>query len=158
MRKARIVTLLATVALVGTMAMPASATGNEGCTPGFWKTHPEAWQEYSPGDNILSSIGVSAGAVGLTSPVTFQQALEFGGGSGVTGGAKILLRAAAAAYLNAAADINDIDYPLHRSSSLEQPRPGIKQFVEAAWGDRAKMLEVATMLDGYNNLGAPNYC
>ena len=40
---------------------------------------------------------------------TLLDALNYGGGSGVTGGARILLRAAVAALLNAAHP--DIDYP-----------------------------------------------
>jgi hypothetical protein len=151
MKRYRIAVLVAAVALLGAMAMPgAQATGTDGCTPGFWKTHPEAWPaDYTPGQNMSGVLQIDFTTAGLPSNVSFQTALSFTGGSGVTGGAKILLRATAAAFLNAAVDDSLLWYPLHRDD--------MRVMVQDAWGDRADMIALASYFDGLNNLGS-GYC
>jgi len=66
------------------------ATGQlEGCTPGFWKNHLDAWQGYAPDDSFAVVFGVPY-------EKTLLEALEAGGG-----GENALGRHAVAALLNA---------------------------------------------------------
>ena len=117
--------------------------GDEGCTPGYWKQshHFDSWTApYDPGDPVA---GVFAGA----GAGTLLDALQGGGGSGVAGARKILLRAAVAALLNAAS--NGVEYP-HSIAEIDAA-------VEAALAsnDRDTMLDLAGELDADNNLGCP---
>ena len=78
--------------------------GNEGCTPGYWKTHPEQWDGVSP--DATSSItwdmgfnttfGVTKSRSGLANSVTLMDAVNLGGG-----GLMALNRHAAAALPSA---------------------------------------------------------
>ena len=87
------IVLLVALASVGV----ASACEGWGCTPGFWKNHPEAWpdsaiqpeQPFPLGD--LDSDG---------DPDTYLDTLSYKGGPGVDGARRILIRATIAAYLN----------------------------------------------------------
>jgi hypothetical protein len=119
----------------------------EGCTPGFWKNHLAAWAAtgYSPNQTLESVFDVPD-AFGLDNN-TLLQALSYQGGSDLTGAAKILLRAAVAALLNAA-DPN-IDYPLTTSQVIAQVNAAL------ASGSRSTMLALASTLDANNNLGCP---
>ena len=97
--------LVALIAVVATMsaAPVAQATGEgfEGCTPGYWKNHTDNWEEASPGEIFGDRFDdARANVAGLT----FLQTLQGGGGKGLDGAAKILARAATAAWLNAAHD------------------------------------------------------
>jgi hypothetical protein len=75
---------------------------------------------------------------------TLLQALAFQGGSGVSGGTQILLRAATSAVLNAC---KGIGYPLTELQIVEQVNAAL------ASCDRATIIALAGTLDGYNNLG-----
>ncbi len=76
-----------------------------------------------------------------------MQALNFGGGTGLDGAAKILARSAVAAVLNASN--SSVDYPLTVSQ--------VVQIVNGAFMSHSRdaMLSVASQLDEYNNLGCP---
>jgi len=145
--------LVALVAVIATMTVAPTAhavgTGQEGCTPGYWKNHTDSWQEAAPGD-LFGSVYTSARA--NVAGLTLHQALQGGGGPGADGAAKILARAATAAWLNAAHD--DVGYPWRRVGPGEDGRPGLEATVNAAFasGSRATMLNLATMLDKDNNL------
>ena len=140
-----------------------SPSGNQGCSPGFWKNHPdvEKFWEYLPGQNLdpvfavpptlvanvtllqaLSRLARQAASTG-----TLLQALSFPGGPGARGGAQILLRAAVAALLNAASPV--VEYPLSQSDVISQVNTAL------ATGNRETMLLLASQLDGLNNLGCP---
>ena len=84
--------------------------GAEGCTPGFWKNHLEAWAPtgFAP-DQALGSVFDAAG-LGSLAPDTLSAALSYGGGSGLEAAKQILLRQAVAALLNAAHP--DVDFAL----------------------------------------------
>jgi hypothetical protein len=87
-----------------TQTTPSTTTpppkGDDGCTPGFWKNHPEDWQGFST-NQTLASVFNPAGLGGLGS-TTLLDALKFKGGSTVTAAKRILLRQAVAALLNSA--------------------------------------------------------
>jgi hypothetical protein len=151
-RVLRVLTVSVMLALVGPLAQPAGAiTVGEGggCTPGFWKNHTGAWQEHNPGTRL----GVNTAAT-FTIPdefavlrtKTFLQALSFNGGPNLIDAAKLLLKHAVTAYLNAAHD--DIQYPLQRYVD-----GGIQDQVNAALAslDRETMLELKNQLDALNN-------
>ena len=132
----------------------ATAVGNEGCTPGYWKNHTSNWEEYLPNERLADRDDPNDAALNLSgafADTTFIQALNFNGGSGVDGATRILLRATAAAFLNAAHE--GLGYPLRRFGD-----PGnIQAEVNAALAsnDRQTMLDLAARLDQANHLGCP---
>ena len=155
------------VGAMATLAAPASAEriGNEGCTPGYWKNHTERWDQpsdygdnerYTPGMRLSVAFmrgGQSAftGANAAVAPLgssTMIQALNFNGGNGLDGAARILLRAATAAWLNAAHE--GVAYSLRRDDIF----PLLKSAL--ASGNRQQMLDLAARLDAANN--APGGC
>jgi hypothetical protein len=73
--------------------------GGEGCTPGFWKTHPEAWVGYDPDDTLGSVFANVPASVAGTS---LLDAMSFSGGPTLLDKKKLLLHHAVAALLNAA--------------------------------------------------------
>ncbi len=147
---------VALIAVVATMsaAPVAQATniGEEGCTPGYWKNHTDSWEEANPGtifgDKFEQARANVAGQ-------TFLQTLQGGGGSGLDGAAKILARAATAAFLNAAHE--GLGYPWRRNTVGLDGRPSLKDAVNAAFAsnNRDTMLALASRLDDDNNLGCP---
>ncbi|HEX9855471.1 MAG TPA: hypothetical protein VGC47_09165 [Acidimicrobiia bacterium] len=154
--RAVLVTLFAVIGM-SVIAIPASAdvTGEEGCTPGYWKNHTDNWLEDEEGnrsyetDDLFSDIfGVDHG------DVTLLEALDGGGGSGIAGAQEILARAATAALLNSAHE--GLGYPLRRDSATAAG-PAIFDAVQYVWdsGSRRKILKLARFLDELNNLGCP---
>jgi len=119
--------------------------GGEGCTPGYWKNHLDSWVGYTPGQSLESVFDVP-NSLGYDI-VTLQEALSFQGGSGVAGGARILLRAAVASLLNAAHP--DVDFDLTTAEVIADVNAAL------ASGDRATMLDLAADLDELNNQGCP---
>ncbi len=93
-------------------------TPGDGCTPGFWKNHDQSFWPNDPIDPVtITKEGTGAtklnDAVAFSFPAvsnvttalagkTFLEALMFGGGDSLVEKTQIMLRAAAAAYLNAA--------------------------------------------------------
>jgi uncharacterized repeat protein (TIGR01451 family) len=120
----------------------------QGCTPGFWKNHPDCWEGYSPTQTI-GSVFTIPGCLSSCNlgGKTLTQALSFGGGPGNCGAAKILLRAAVAALLNASD--GDINYSMSVSEVISQVN------AKLATCNRAQMLWLASELDMYNNYGCP---
>ena len=120
--------------------------GDEGCTPGYWKQeqHFDSWEGHAPGDLVGS---VFTGADASLADDTLLEALNYGGGSGLLGAQRILLRAGVAALLNASS--TGVDYTLDEA--------GVIAAVDAALasGDRATILAAAADLDADNNLGCP---
>jgi hypothetical protein len=78
---------------------------------------------------------------------TLLQALSFQGGSDTTAAARILLRAAVPALLNAASP--EVDYALTTSQVILQVNTAL------ASGNRSTILVLADTLDKYNNQGCP---
>jgi hypothetical protein len=78
---------------------------------------------------------------------TLVGALSYQGGSGTSGAARILLRAAVSALLNSASP--DVDYPLTTTQVIAQVNAAL------ASNNRSTMLTLASQLDSYNNLGCP---
>ena len=149
-------------ALIGSMlvtALPVAAVagGNtEGCTPGFWKNHTNVWQEYTRNQTIAS---VFASAPAPHATRTLLQGLQGGGGRGISGAQRILLRAAIAALLNASYDDADghLAFPWRRFATGFNGEPPLIATVNAALtsGSRKTILALAARLDAANNLGCP---
>ena len=118
---------------------------DEGCTPGFWKNHSDEWVGYSPNQTLESVFNVP-NAFGIDG-VSLQTALSFGGGDDAEGAARILLRAAVAALLNAASD--EVDYPLTAAQVISAVNAALTS-------DRSAMIDLAADLDALNNLGCPS--
>lgn len=117
--------------------------GAEGCTPGYWKNHEDSWAAtgFVTGQTLESVFDVPD-SLGYDS-TTLQAALSFSGGSGVSGGARILLRAAVASLLNSA----------HPGVDFSQTTQQVITATNAALasGDRATMIALGGTLDDANN-------
>jgi hypothetical protein len=114
--------------------------GNEGCTPGFWKTHPGDYPTgYSPSTTLGS---VFTGLSPTYAALTLDEALSLGGG-----GLKALLRHAAAALLNAASD--DVDYSYTTAEVVAMTNAAIASRAYEATKD---------VFDSANNGGAAGFC
>ena len=79
--------------------------GGGGCTPGYWKNHPEDWVGYTPGQTLGSVFSNVPASVAGTS---LMDAMSFSGGPSLLDKKKLLLHHAVAALLNAAHP--DVDY------------------------------------------------
>lgn len=122
--------LLAAVTIVGSANQAAyadeSGKGTEGCTPGFWKNHPEDWPAGVTPDTKMSAIfnggsfttiiTIKVNNQQVTDP-TIMQALNAQGG-----GVNALARHAAAAYLNAITSNDDIDYQFNANEVINRYR------------------------------------
>jgi hypothetical protein len=119
-----------------------------GCTPGYWKNHTDTWSDtaYTPSQTV-GSVFSGASAFPSLSSETLLDALQGGGGPGTLGAAKILLRAAVAALLNAGD--SDLNYPRTTAQILSDVNAALSS------NDRDTMLTLASQLDADNNLGCP---
>ena len=114
----------------------------QGCTPGFWKQsfHFTLWTGLTPTQTVDS---VFTGVIADLSGETLLAALQGGGGSGLLGAEKILLRAAVAAMLNAGN--SSIAFPFASADIVSAVNAAL------ATGDRDSILALATTLDNANN-------
>lgn len=157
MRKLLVLVLTLGLASTFYVTAPASANniGNEGCTLGYWKNHTDNWYEDPTHpistDTLLNSAQVGFVTTSEFAGTTLLEALSLPGGPGLLGAERILLRQAAAAWLNAAHE--DVGYPYRRFSDPYNIVATVNAAI--ASGSRAQMLEVASELDAANNLGCP---
>ncbi|MEZ4650727.1 MAG: hypothetical protein R3E97_18485 [Candidatus Eisenbacteria bacterium] len=90
----------------------------EGCGLGFWKNHTDAWEPTGHGtSDEVSSIFEVPEELGDFGSDSLMEALKYGGGSGAEGAAKLLLRTAVTAALNAAHP--DVNYGLAEAEIVE---------------------------------------
>jgi hypothetical protein len=94
----------------------------------------------------LESVFDVPDALGLDDQ-TLVQALGYGGGSGTSGAARILLRAGVAAVLNSAHP--DVDYSRTTADVIATVNAAL------ASNNRSTMLTLAAALDADNNKGCP---
>ena len=127
------------------------ATG-QGCTPGFWKANFD-----KKGANAWPTTNVLLGSV-FTIPacldcdidfanLTLRQALDLQGGKDACGKAEILLRAAAAAYLNSLSTC--VQFELSTGELVAEVNAALANC------DATAIITEATRLDGFNNAGCP---
>lgn len=130
----------------------------EGCTPGFWKNHTQVWPiattttlgqfpEGTDGPFDFSSANTSPSQDDVKSLAgeTFLTALQFGGGSSLKDKAQIMLRAAAAAYLNA------LHFPGTFSLTPAQVISQVNAVLPSTNGQ--DFVNLGTSLDNQNNDG-----
>jgi hypothetical protein len=132
-RQSRVVLILLTLVFTLAIATPVFAW-NKGCTPGFWKNHPEAWVGYDPNQTIGS---VFSAAPAPFDSMSLIDGLSLQGGPDLAGKTEILLRAAIAGLLNR-------DYPAPQKF-IDRVNAKIMS------GDETKIINFATKLDNQNN-------
>ena len=126
---------------------PCEEEGDEGCTPGFWKNHPDCWcTEYQP-ETLVGDVWIIPDELSKLANKTLLQALQGGGGPGAMGAAKILLRAATASLQNACN--GDVSFPLSVQNIIDEGNAALATL------KRKKILQLARTLDDLNNLGCP---
>ena len=118
--------------------------GREGLTPGYWKNHLDSWVIYED-DDIVGDVFGNASEFPALADDTLLMALKYHGGPGREAAARILLRSAVAAILNAA--YPDINYPMTEQEIIDMVNDALRM-------DRHDMLDLKDILDEYNNLGA----
>jgi hypothetical protein len=116
----------------------------EGHTPGYWKRHTDEWVDYVP-TQILDDVFDFPPELAALASDTLMDALKYGGGKGIIGKAKNLLRAAVAAVISAAHP--DINYSLLLADIISAVNAALASLDPVAMGD------LAGDLDDYNNLG-----
>ena len=145
--KIRAAAVVAAVAVVGLIAAAPggawSTNPTQGCTPGYWKNHTDAWVTYTPTQTVDS---VFTGADPSLGSATLLDALNFQGGPDLVGKEEILLRAAVAGLLNTT---SGIDYGVSSKGIITAVN---KRFAE---GDPNKIINLATKIDTRNNLTCP---
>jgi hypothetical protein len=120
---------------------------HEGCTPGFWKNHLDAWVPtgFSP-DQTLGSVFDAAG-LGSLADDTLLTALSYPGGPDLVAAKRILLRHAVAALLNSAHP--DVDFSLSTAEVITTVNAAL------ASGSRSTILATAEDLADANEAGCP---
>jgi len=123
-------------------------TGQIGCSHGYWKNHASSW--LATGYSQQDTVGrVFPGTIPWPDIATsnLSEALKFGGGSGVEGAVRNLMRQAVAALLNAAHP--DVPYPYTAGEVINMVDRAL------ASNDRQTILKLAGDFDRDNNLGCP---
>jgi hypothetical protein len=142
----------AAVAAVAAVSLVAAAPGHtwnkeatEGCTPGYWKNHTEAWVGFTP-DQTLGSVFTFPNAADPLAGATLHEALSFSGGPTLADKQALFLHHAVAGLLNASAGL---DYELSVN--------GVTKTVNRLLAkNRAGAYErVKDEFDAANNLGCP---
>ena len=118
--------------------------GNEGCTPGFWKNHPDLWHTYTTGQLVGSVFSIPCELDELADD-TLMEALDYNGGKGAIGAARNLLRHAVAALLNAADP--DVNYAMSEAAIIADVNAALATL------DKATIEMLKNDLDYYNNAG-----
>jgi hypothetical protein len=114
--------------------------GGQGCTPGFWKNHPEEWPAaYDPDDLFRDVFGVT---IAGDPDLTLEEALRLGGG-----GENALARHAVAALLNAAS--GEVDFEFTEQEVIDKVQDAI------ASGDPEEIEDLKNEFDRENNRGCP---
>ena len=124
----------------------------EKCTPDYWRTHKEAWVGYSP-SALLGSIFAALNDLPRTDAlhglnnITLLEALDFKGGTGTRGAAKLLLRQAVVGLLNAAhPEVDTLVPPAYLSMIQGKVNAALSSY------DRSVMLLLAGKFEGVNEL------
>ncbi|NUP94674.1 MAG: hypothetical protein HUU28_00780 [Planctomycetaceae bacterium] len=119
--------------------------GTQGCTPGYWKNHEEAWHDsgFNPTDDFDTVFGVDA----FTPDITLMQALNLGGGK-----LNKLARHGVAALLNGG-DM-DVSYGLAAGEVIDLVHDAI---VNGAYEPLATNLDTMNNGEGGCPQSATNY-
>jgi hypothetical protein len=121
--------------------------GDEGCTPGYWKNHPDCWECFDPETPLCDVFTVPAELQEEFCDDDLMDAMNYGGGPGVEGAARNLFRHATAALQNACDA--DVAYPLTVAGVIDLVNDAL------ATGDRGEIDAAKNILAGYNEAGCP---
>jgi hypothetical protein len=116
----------------------------EGCTPGYFKNHPETFAQagLSTNQTISSIFAIPSCLSGCNlGGKTLLQALSFKGGTNLCGAAEILLRAAVASLLNSRL----VDFQLSDAEVIAEVNAALASCT------RSTIITEATRLDQFNN-------
>ena len=120
-------------------------TGDDGCTPGYWRNHADRWFGVTPADDFDATFGVD-----LFDPnITLGAAIKLQGG-----GVSAFARHATAALLNALggvpnADATTVDYPKSAEEVIQMVRDAVANgTIEATKDEFAEMNEAGCPLSG----------
>lgn len=118
----------------------------QGCTPGYYKNHTSLaqWGGINPSTKVGDVFNKASTPL---ANYTLLQALSFQGGSTLEGASEILLRAGVAAYINA--NHSSVSYPISGEDVVLRVNGAL------ASNDRATIINMASELDSFNNLGCP---
>ena len=133
---------------VAVTVLCAEQTAVGGCSHGYWKNHLTEWPAPYTANTTLGSVFNLGPFSGALATVRFTDALDFKGGNAAVDKAKILLRNAVAAVLNAAK--GDITYLYTTTQVISDVNAAL------ATGDPATMLSLEQQLDLANHGSA--YC
>jgi hypothetical protein len=122
------------------VAKPPSA-----CTPGYWKNHLDSWAGTGFAPEQPTGDVFDQAALYDLDDESLLQALQAGGGDGLDGAARILLRAAVASLLNSS--VTDVSFPMTSAEIIDAVNDAL------ASQDRSEMLALASELDDLNNAG-----
>ncbi len=137
-------------------AQPTSAPP-QGCTPGYWKNHRDAWAPSGVGPDDPVSDWFEVPDCELIAPlfgVSMIEALRFRGGSSLAGKTEILLRAAVASLVNS---LHPGIGGFYGSNLI----PEVASVLTSPNGDdpcaldKDAIIALATSLDRANNAGCP---
>jgi hypothetical protein len=150
---------VSTMLLLTVVGVAPVAACDQGCTPGYWKNHTESWVQFSPTQTLASAGFVIPSQLSAFRTVKLIDALQYGGGPGLDGAAKILFRAAVASLLNGAALAGPPDYHFWTASEILNGQgtrfTGVNQILAMTPLTRQMLLDYAAELDYINNLGCP---
>ncbi|MHC4289504.1 MAG: hypothetical protein ACYTCN_08530 [Planctomycetota bacterium] len=134
--------------------------GEDGCTPGFWKNHPDCWCEsYDPEDPVADVFTalqdpnyIDLGGQGSkdkwdVDTDTLMDAINYGGGRGLEGAARNLLRHSVAAILNGCS--GDVNYPISDALIIDLVNAAL------ATEDVDMIQELHSVLAEWNEYGCP---
>jgi hypothetical protein len=120
--------------------------GGEGCTPGYWKTHPESWGPtgYTTGMSVGSVFSNASGDLASTS---LLDALSLSGGPTIADAKNLLVHHAVAALLNASHP--GVDYAFSAADVIAWTNAMLMS------SDRSAILGLKSLFDTENNRGCP---
>jgi hypothetical protein len=119
--------------------------GENGCTPGFWKNHPDCWCDAYDPDDLVGDVFDIPGDLSELADDTLMAALKYKGGSGVIGAARNLLRHGVSALLNACSD--DVPFPMGVAGVIDAVNTALATL------DRDEITAAKNILAMYNELG-----
>ena len=127
---------------------PCPQPQSEGCGHGYWKNHSEEWEQtgFAPED-LVGTIFLIPDPLSELADDTLDDALRYPGGSRVIGAARILLRHATAALLNAGHP--DVNYPVSVSEIIAAVNAAL------ASDDRKTIQSCKHEVDLHNSCGCP---
>ena len=154
-KKATVLAVLSMLVVSLIVAVLPVLACTAGCTPGFWKRpqHFGYWTApYVPDGDTPTKVGdvFDADVFPDLADDTLLEALNYGGGPGAEGAAKILLRAAVATLLNAAYDETQgfaWGWDWWYDNLADQVHDKLTS------GNRGRMIRMAEDIDGWNNQG-----